>query len=124
MSEHIKSQENQSYRLAAQARTNRKIKLLAERKDRAWYIARCAATLLKEDYGVNRIVLIGSLASGKGFHQRSDIDLVVWGLDEKIYYQAVGKLLSLDPAFEIDLIEAEYASPNLSRVIEQDGVSL
>ena len=124
MSEQIKSQENQSYLFAAQARTNRKIKLLAERKDRAWYVARCAATLLKEDYGVNRIVLIGSLASGKGFHQRSDIDLVVWGLDEKKYYQAVGRLLGLDPEFEIDLIEAEYASPNLSRVIEQDGVSL
>ena len=124
MSEQIKSQENQSYLFAAQARTNRKIKLLAERKDRAWYVARCAATLLKEDYGVNRIVLIGSLASGKGFHQRSDIDLVVWGLDEKKYYQAVGRLLGLDPEFEVDLIEAEYASPNLSRVIEQDGVSL
>ena len=120
----LKASKNQSYRLAAQARTNRKIKLLAERKDRAWYIARCAATLLKEDYGVNRIVLIGSLASGKGFHQRSDIDLVVWGLDEKKYYQAVGRLLGLDPEFEVDLIEAEYASPNLSRVIEQDGVSL
>jgi predicted nucleotidyltransferase len=115
---------SQSYWLAAQARTNRKIKLLAERKDRAWYIARCAATLLKEDYGVKRVVLIGSLASGKGFHQRSDIDLVVWGLDEKKHYQAVGRLLGLDPEFEVDLIEAEYASPNLSRVIEQDGVSL
>ena len=115
---------SKSYWLAAQTRTNRKIKLLAERKDRAWNLARRAATLLKEDYGVNRIVLIGSLASGKGFHQRSDIDLVVWGLDEKKYYQAVGRLLGLDPEFEVDLIEAEYASPNLSRVIEQDGVSL
>ena len=124
MSELIESQENQSYRLAAQARTNRKIKLLAERKDRAWHLARRAATLLKRDYGVKLVVLIGSLASGKGFHQRSDIDLVVWGLDEKEYYRVVGQLLSLDPAFEIDLIEAEYASPNLSRVIEQDGVSL
>lgn len=115
---------SKSYWLAAQARTNRKIKLLAERKDRAWHLAIRAATLLKGDYGVERVVLIGSLASGKGFHPRSDIDLVIWGLDEKKYYQAVGKLLSLDPAFEIDLIEAEYASPYLSRVIEQDGVSL
>ena len=115
---------SKSYWLAAQARTNRKIKLLAERKDRAWHLAHRAATLLKEEYGVKRVVLIGSLASGKGFHPRSDIDLVIWEPDEKKYYQAVGKLLGLHPAFEIDLIDPEYASPNLSSVIEQDGVSL
>jgi predicted nucleotidyltransferase len=120
----LKASKSQSYWLAAQARTNRKIKLLAERKDRAWNLARRAAILLKGDYGVKRVVLIGSLASGKGFHPRSDIDLVIWGLDENKYYQAVGRLLGLDPEFEVDLIEAEYASPNLSRVIEQDGVSL
>ena len=124
MSELIKSQESQSYRLAAQTRTNKKVKSLAERKDRAWYIARCATTLLKEDYGVKRVVLIGSLASGKGFHQRSDIDLVVWGLDEKKYYQAVGRLLGLNPEFEIDLIEAENAPPNILIVIEREGISL
>ncbi len=79
---------------------------------------------LVENYRVKRVVLIGSLARGKGFHTRSDIDVVVWGLDEKEYYRAVGELLSLEPEFEIDLIEAEYASPNLSRRIEQDEVPL
>ena len=124
MSEHIKSQENQSYRLAAQARTRKKVKSFAERKDRAWHLARRAATLLKEEYGVKRVVLIGSLASGKGFHQRSDIDLVVWGLDEKKYYQAVGRLQGLNPEFEVDLIEAENAPPNILIVIEREGISL
>jgi len=120
----LKASKSQSYRLAAQTRTSKKVKSLIERKDRAWYIARCAATLLKEEYGVKQVVLIGSLASGKGFHPRSDIDLVIWGLDEKKYYQVVGRLLGLDSEFDVDLIEAEYASPNLSRVIEKDGVLL
>ncbi len=45
----LKDSKDQSYRLAAQARTNRKIKLLAERKDRAWDIVHRAATLLSRE---------------------------------------------------------------------------
>lgn len=124
MSEHIKSQENQSYRLAAQARTSKKVKSLAGRKDRSWNLARRAATLLKGGYGLKRVVLINSLASGKGFHERSDIDLVVWGLNEKEYLRTVGRLLALDSEFDVDLIEAEYASPSLIQLVEREGISL
>ena len=98
--------------------------MLAERKGRAWHLARRASTLLKGDYEVKRVVLIGSLASGKGFHPGSDIDLVVWGLDEKEYFRVVGRLLGLVSEIEIDLIEAEYISPEILGVIEQEGIFL
>ena len=58
------------------------------------------------------------------FHRRSDVDLAVWGLDEKDYYRAVVSLLSLSPEIEMDLIEVERARPALQAVIERDGMLL
>ena len=34
----------------------------------------------------------------------SDLDIAVWGLDEKHYYRAVAKLLELDPAERVELV--------------------
>jgi hypothetical protein len=56
-------------------------------------------------------------------HARSDIDLAVWGLPEEDYFRAVGDLLDIDPDFEIDLVEIQYAKPTILPAI-QAGVEV
>jgi hypothetical protein len=46
------------------------------------------------------------------------------GLDEKLYYHAVAKLLELDPAERVDLVRIEDAQDSLRDAIHQDGVLL
>jgi uncharacterized protein len=112
------------YRATAQARTRLAEKCLAERLVQAQMVAQQAATLLKEQYDVARVVVFGSMAHPQLFHDRSDIDLAVWGLDEHSYYRAVGELQALSPMFSIDLVRGEDISDALRRTIENESISL
>ena len=94
------------------------------RRQRAWEVARRGAELLKERFGAAQVKAFGSLVRPTLFHERSDVDLAVWGLSERDYLRAVSALLDLDPGIEVDLVEAEFARLSLLAVIERDGVSL
>jgi len=111
----------ETYRATARQRWFEERRRLALRHEGAWTVARKAADLLRREYGVERIVLFGSLVRGELFHIRSDIDLAVWGLDEKHYYRAVARLLALDAAYPIDLIRGEEIPASLLAVIEREG---
>ncbi len=50
-----------------------------------------AASLAMSKYPVRRIVLFGSVVSGR-FHEGSDVDLCVEGLPQNLYYPLVGDL--------------------------------
>ena len=112
------------YRATARRRREESARKLKERHQRACQVAELAGHLLKTEFGAQRVVLFGSVRFPERFHQRSDIDLAVWGLEERLYYRAVSRLLDLEPSISIDLIEAELAPPNLLAVICQDGVTL
>jgi predicted nucleotidyltransferase len=112
------------YRASARRRIRRRQQEMAQQRERAWDVARTAAGLLKEKYGAQRVMLFGSLARNDSFHLRSDVDLVVWGLDEKLYYRVVSRLLDLDPTIKVDLIMAEEAPPALLKALEREGVLL
>jgi len=112
------------YARGMRARAAAREKELEARRERAWEVARRAAVLLKQEFGAARVVLFGSLLWPRLFHARSDVDLVVWGMDEKSYFRAVARLLDLDSEIEVDLIEGEYSSPSLRTAIEEDGVEL
>jgi predicted nucleotidyltransferase len=58
------------------------------RRERAMLAARRAAEILRAEFGVQRVILFGSLATGSWFHRRSDIDLAVEGLDATDYWRA------------------------------------
>ncbi|MBN1613353.1 MAG: nucleotidyltransferase domain-containing protein [Deltaproteobacteria bacterium] len=45
--------------------------------------ARAVAALLREKYGVRKVILIGSLARAGYVHPKSDIDLLVDGLRDR-----------------------------------------
>ena len=111
----------ETYRATARQSWAEERRRLALRHERAWAVARQAADLLRWEYGVDRVTVFGSLVRSELFHPRSDIDLVVWGLDQKHYYRAVARLLALDAAFEIDLVMGEEIPPSLLAVVEREG---
>lgn len=107
-------------RARAQARRNR----LDARRVRAWALAQQAAELLRGEFGAKRVTVFGSLLRPARFHERSDVDLAVWGLEERVYLRALARLLSLDLTLEVDLVEAEQARAELLSAIEREGVEL
>ncbi len=112
-----------SYRKALHARKSVK-KGVPARLTQARKVARKAISILRKKFEVEKVVLFGSIVKPALFHSRSDVDIAVWGLDESKYFRAVGVLQGIDPAFSIDLISFETASPTLQEVIRRDGKAL
>jgi len=112
------------YRQTAQTRQQAQRAAIEARRQSAWQIAIRAAALLRHDFRVTRIVAFGSITSEKLFHAHSDIDLAAWGLDERVYFRAVGVLQGLDPHFSLDLIRFEEATPSFQEIILKEGVPL
>lgn len=120
----ISPEKLETYRATARHRAAEDRRRLALRHERAWAVARQAADLLRREYQVARVAAFGSLVREELFHPRSDIDLAVWGLDERHYLRALARLLTLDPAFEVDLIRTEEAPAPLLARIEEEGQNL
>ncbi|MEA1963792.1 MAG: nucleotidyltransferase domain-containing protein [Candidatus Aerophobetes bacterium] len=80
----------------------------------------CAA-VLRNNYKVRRIFLIGSVVKGY-VHDRSDIDLVVEGLAPNMYMKALTELYDiLLPGIELNLIPFEDAYESLKKKTIQEG---
>lgn len=120
----ITKEQMASYRATARRREQARKEKFALRHKRAWQVAREAAGLLKEQFGAKQVGLFGSVLEPEFFDQRSDVDLAVWGLNEKDYYRAVARLLDIEPSISVDLVEVEFASPRLRATIEKEGVIL
>lgn len=113
------------YRRSARQRLAKRTQRLSELRKRAMAVARQAADLLKKEYGVEAVYLFGSLAEETSvFDERSDVDLAVRGLDETVYFRVVSRLLDLDHALDVDLIQMETAPKSLVEKIETEGVRL
>jgi predicted nucleotidyltransferase len=120
----VPAEKMEQYRAAARLRRHERESRLKQRRDRAMEIATEAAGILRQEFGVERIVLFGSLISPEAFHWRSDIDLAVWGLAQRDHYRATARLLSLDHEFSVDIIRAESANARLLERVEQEGMPL
>jgi uncharacterized protein len=118
----ITSSQLEIYRISARKREAILHKQVEERRHLAWEIARRAAKILKEEFGVSRVVVFGSLLHPELYHLRSDIDLGGWGIQN--YFRAVSRLMDIDPEFEIDLVPIEDARPGILATIEKEGVEL
>lgn len=125
MSLAIPKDKMEVYRRSARRRSAERARQLSELRERALAAARQAACLLKMEYGAKDVFLFGSLAEQASvFDGRSDVDLAVRGLDQKRYFRAVSRLLDLDHAFDVDLVEMESAPERLVRKIEKEGIRL
>jgi len=68
--------------------------------------ARKCAKFLAEEFKVREVYLFGSLAEGF-FHEGSDIDLAVEGLEPHLYFKALAKLHEVSGGFKVDLVPLE-----------------
>lgn len=113
----VSSEVMERYIRTAQFREQQRSLKLQQHRSRALEIAKAAADLLKRQFSAERVVVFGSVL-GEAFHENSDIDLAVWELPEREYFKAVGQLLALSE-FEVDLVEVQYASPEILAAIAQ-----
>jgi len=72
---------------------------------------------LANKYGFDRVFLFGSVAKPGRFHERSDIDIAVFGLTDEKYFSFMGEL-SAQVRRDVDVIQMEKhdLAKRLSRV--------
>jgi predicted nucleotidyltransferase len=113
----------ESYRQAYHKRAEAERKRCAELQQHARRDAEIIAAFLCQEYHAEKVVLIGSLVSGKDFRLNSDIDLVVYGLPKQLYFSACASLRSFTE-FDVDVIPYESAYDSIKRRVESEGVIL
>jgi predicted nucleotidyltransferase len=107
------------------ARELRKCSEESARRESARKRAEAVAALLKDRYSVKEVWLLGSLAWGKHFSARSDIDLYVAGLTgEADYWEVLSQAEWVAAPFPLQLILAEGAPPSLKERVLKEGVRL
>jgi uncharacterized protein len=112
------------YHANARKRLRVEKELSRQRRQEAWAAARQAAALLKQQFGVNRVVVFGSLVREDGFTRWSDVDLAAWGIAPEETFRAIGAVMDLNTAVPVNLVDVNTARASLLAVIEQDGVDL
>jgi predicted nucleotidyltransferase len=113
-----------AYQREARAQEARRAASLSDRYHEARDAAMAAARQLKEQHGATKVLLFGSVASGIGFHERSDIDLAVEGISVQGFWRASSDAERAARPFEIDVIDLAAAPPSLRAHIEDTGVCL
>lgn len=110
------------------ARRTAEAERAAALRSRALAFAERAAEVLRVKFGAGRVVLFGSLAHGRWFGERSDIDLAVEGLDADGHLVAIARLTEmaggLEIDLEIDIVRLERCSADLRTAIDREGRSL
>ncbi|MGF1602816.1 MAG: nucleotidyltransferase family protein [Thermosynechococcaceae cyanobacterium] len=91
---------------------------LEKKQQQGLQVARQCAAILKRDFGVEKVVLFGSLLAVERMWWGSDIDLAVWGLAKRDLFKA-GAVIEHGHDFEIDLVPANDAKPHIVAAIEQ-----
>lgn len=122
--QHISEAEMAEYRATLRRRREQERKLLAQRRERAWEVARRAAALLKEEFGAEKVVLFGSLLHPDRFTAWSDIDIAAYGLRPSDTFKAVGAMLGLDGNIEVNLVDVGACKASVLASIEREGVEL
>lgn len=120
----ISSEEMTLYRTTARHLQEQENKELIQRKERAWEVARSAATLLKEKFNVTRVAIFGSLVHEGCFTRWSDVDIAAWGIPPEDTFRAMGAVMDMDESIEVNLVDVKACSASLLDIIEQEGIEL
>lgn len=120
----IPPEEMAAYRETARRRVIEEERELAQRRERAWELARRAARVLKEQFGATRVVVFGSLVREGGFTLWSDVDIAAWGIAPEDTFRALAAVMDLAEDIEIHLVDMGACPPSLRAVIEREGVEL
>ena len=104
--------------LAAREQRPQMLAQMKQRQQQGLEIARKAASILKQEFGAERVVLFGSMLDHEQMWWGSDIDLAVWGLRSEDFFKA-GAAIERYHNFSIDLVEIQSAKPHILNAIEQ-----
>lgn len=92
------------------------------RLEEARKAAEACARVLREQFGVRKVYIFGSVTGESPWHSRSDIDLAVEGLAPEKYLIALSALYELlPPGLNLDLVTLEDAPPELARRISGEA---
>lgn len=119
----LSPEELAQYRATVRRRQAEREQRQQARQQQGWQVAREAAQLLKQEFGVRQVWLFGSLLDVQRVRAESDIDLAVEGLPDDRYLEAVARLLDLSD-FAVDIVQLEHAMPRIREVVQQQGVGL
>ncbi|AVX21670.1 Predicted nucleotidyltransferase [Carboxydocella sporoproducens DSM 16521] len=101
----------------------REQKKIEELQQLGWQKARIIADYLKQQWQVEKVWLIGSLAQGR-FGVNSDLDLVISGFkDQQRYFKVLDDCLRLADPFSVDLLLAEELPPGWEKNL-RNGVEI
>lgn len=110
------------YRATAVKRQEEMEAQVGQRRQKAWQLAQQAAQLLRDQFGVSRVVVFGSLIRDYGFTQWSDVDIAAWGISPTDTFRAIGAVMDLDAEIVVNLVDVNTARPTLLATIERDGI--
>lgn len=86
--------------------------------------AEAVARLLKEKYGVKRVILFGSICRNAYLHKGSDIDLMVEGLNMEDLLHAGFDAWTTAKPFDVDLIPMERAAGAIVENAKKEGIEI
>ena len=115
-------EKTKSLRRAWQKRAEREREELENLRRDALLKAAAAAAHLKKKYKVRTVYLYGSLARGRRFDRRSDIDLLVEGFPAGAnYWRMLVELEEITSPIEVNVVLGEDASPSLREKARGEG---
>jgi predicted nucleotidyltransferase len=83
-----------------------------------------AARQLKKQFGVEKVILFGSLVGASQFLPGSDVDLAVVGLRSEDYFEAWRVVEAMMEDCMVDLVEFEQVTDSLQQAILKYGVEV
>lgn len=94
---------------------------LEQRQQVAQSFAQQCEHILRSQFGAEQVILFGSLAEPRRWHQQSDLDLAVSGLSYPDWLQACDALGTIAPSWlKLDLIRLETVRPEVrARILRE-----
>ena len=114
------AQDLSSFAAAQRARTAARRELETSWRREALAQAETCAELLTREFGATRIVLFGSLARGDA-RPGSDVDLLVDGVPDARWFEAVGRAFDVVRCAEVDLVPASRVLPHIAERVAREG---
>jgi len=113
-----------AYRATSHRRILQRRLQLDHHKQLAWSAARRAAQLLRDQFGVTRVVIFGSLANEDCFTIWSDVDIAAWGIAPEQTFRAIGAARDVSKDIEVNLVDVTTCRSAIRHAIKQHGVDL
>ncbi len=122
----LKPSEWQKYIDAARKRPPLPEISMSERELRERRLGRVhqAVRQLKTQFGVEKVILFGSLMDASQFLPGSDVDLAVIGLRSEDYFEAWRVVEAIIEDCPVDLVEMERVTDSLRQAILKYGVEV